>query len=128
MEYRLEKLLTRFKPTYLVLPPENMRKSLVFWSFQGGIEREHWPENKLSWSRTMVWNGSDILQLFTKIRETSLISNGVNPSRSVNFRKLYWNKNKLNSYFHTSLWCLKKFCEGLHQTFWGITKKYEDKI
>ena len=23
-------LLTRFKPTYLVLPPENMRKSLVF--------------------------------------------------------------------------------------------------
>ena len=31
---------------------------------------------------------------------------------------------------HTSLWCLKKFQEGLkgfHKTFWGTTKKCENK-
>ena len=32
-------------------------------------------------------------------------------------------KINLNFYFHTSLWCLK----GLHKTFWGITKKCENK-
>ena len=26
-------------------------------------------------------------------------------------------KIELNSYFHTSLWCLKRFYEGLHKTF-----------
>ena len=35
----------------------------------------------------------------------------LNPSRSVHLRNLY--KNKLNFYFHTSLWCLKRFYEGL---------------
>ena len=32
-------------------------------------------------------------------------------------------KIKLNFYFHTFLWCLK----GLHKTFWGTTKKCENK-
>ena len=39
-------------------------------------------------------------------------------------------KIKLNFYFHTSLWCLKKFykgLKGLHKTFWGPTKKCENK-
>ena len=39
-------------------------------------------------------------------------------------------KMKLNFYFHTSLWCLKRFCgglKGLHKTFWGTTKKCENK-
>ena len=39
-------------------------------------------------------------------------------------------KIKLNFYFHTSLWCLKRFYEclkGPHKTFKGITKKCEDK-
>ena len=39
-------------------------------------------------------------------------------------------KIKLNVYFHTSLWCLKRFYEGLkglHKTFWGTTKKCENK-
>ena len=34
-------------------------------------------------------------------------------------------KINLNFYFHTSLWCLKKFFESLkghHKTFWGTTK------
>ena len=34
-------------------------------------------------------------------------------------------KIKLNFHFHTSLWCLKRFYEGLkglHKTFWGTTK------
>ena len=42
-------------------------------------------------------------------------------------------KIKINSIFHfqTSLWCLKRFYEGfkgLHKTFWGNTKKCENKI
>ena len=39
-------------------------------------------------------------------------------------------KIKLNLYFHTSLWCLKRFYEGLkglHKTLWGTTKKCENK-
>ena len=36
-------------------------------------------------------------------------------------------KIKLNFYFRTSLWCLKRFYEGLHKTFWGTTKKCENK-
>ena len=39
-------------------------------------------------------------------------------------------KSKLNFYFHTSLWCLKRFYEslnGLHKTFWRTTKKCEHK-
>ena len=37
---------------------------------------------------------------------------------------------KLNFYFHTSLWCLKRFYEGfydLDKTFWGTAKKCENK-
>ena len=36
-------------------------------------------------------------------------------------------KINLNFYFHTSLWCLKRFYEGVHKTVWGTTKKYENK-
>ena len=39
-------------------------------------------------------------------------------------------KINLNFYFHTSLWCLKRFHEGLedfHKTFWGTTMKCENK-
>ena len=39
-------------------------------------------------------------------------------------------KINLSFYFHTSLWCLKRFYEGLkglHKTFWGATKKCENK-
>ena len=39
-------------------------------------------------------------------------------------------KIKLNVYFHTSLWCLKMFYEGLKglpKTFWVTTKKCENK-
>ena len=39
-------------------------------------------------------------------------------------------KKKLHFYFHTSLWCLRRFYEGLkdlHKTFWGTTKKCENK-
>ena len=40
-------------------------------------------------------------------------------------------KINLNFYFHTSLWCLKRFYEG-HcvesvQTFWSTTKRFENK-
>ena len=39
-------------------------------------------------------------------------------------------KIKLNLYFHTFLWCLKRFYEDLkgpYKTFWGTAKKCEDK-
>ena len=39
-------------------------------------------------------------------------------------------KINLNFHFYTSLWCLKRFYEGLwglHNTFWGTTKKGENK-
>ena len=40
-------------------------------------------------------------------------------------------KINLNFYFHTFLWCLKRFYEGLkglHKTFWGSAKKYKFKL
>ena len=39
-------------------------------------------------------------------------------------------KIKLNFYFHTSFWCLKRFykgLKGLYKTFWETTKKCENK-
>ena len=51
----------------------------------------------------------------------------MNPSRSNLGRR---EKTKSNFYFHTSLWCLKRFYEGLkglHKTFCGTTKKCENK-
>ena len=39
-------------------------------------------------------------------------------------------KYNLNFYFHTSLWCLKRFYEGLkdvYKTFWRTTKECENK-
>ena len=51
----------------------------------------------------------------------------INPSRPDPGRR---EKINLNYYFHTSLWCFKRFYEGLkglHKTFWGTTKKCENK-
>ena len=59
--------------------------------------------------------------------------------RSFSFSHFYFNPSlpnpgwreeiKFNFYFHTSLWCLKWFYEGLKdlKTFWGTTKKCENK-
>ena len=50
-----------------------------------------------------------------------------NPSRPYPRR---WEKINLNFYFHTSLWCFKGFHEGLkglYKTFWGTTKKSQNK-
>ena len=51
----------------------------------------------------------------------------ITPSRPNTGRR---EKINLNVYFHTSLWCLKRFYEGLkglYQTFWCTTKKCENK-
>ena len=37
----------------------------------------------------------------------------LNPSHPVHLRNFIKTKINLNFYFHTSLWCLKRFCEGL---------------
>ena len=45
------------------------------------------------------------------------------------FQKILFKKIS-NLYFHTFLWCLKRFYEGLkdlHKTFCGTTKKCENK-
>ena len=50
-----------------------------------------------------------------------------NPSRPNPRRR---EKIMLNFYFHTSLWCFERSYEGLkglHKTFWGTTKKCENK-
>ena len=55
------------------------------------------------------------------------ISSVINPSRPDPGRR---EKINLNFYFHTSLWCLKTFYEGLKgldKTFWDTTKKCENK-
>ena len=54
-----------------------------------------------------------------------MISGGieVNSSPSDHRRR---EKINLNFYFHTSLWYLKEF-KDLHKTFWGTTKKNENK-
>ena len=56
-----------------------------------------------------------------------LQSMSINPFRPNPGRR---EKSKLNFYFHSSLWCLKRFYEdlqGLHKTFWGTTRKCENK-
>ena len=57
----------------------------------------------------------------------SIQGGSVNPSRPNPGQR---EKIKLNFYFHTSLWSRKRFYEGLkglHKTFWGTTKKCENK-
>ena len=60
-----------------------------------------------------------------KFRQNPIFSFTFNPFRPSPRRR---EKIKLNFYFHTSLWCLKRFYEGLkglYKTFWGTTKKCE---
>ena len=58
------------------------------------------------------------------VREVLKVESCFNPSRPIPGRR---EKIKLHFYFHTSLWCFKRFYEGLHKTFRGTTKKYENK-
>ena len=68
------------------------------------------------------------LEIFV-IRRTSIWPNLIlitlpAPCFSVSCMKL---KISLNIYFYTSFWRLKRFYEGLHQIFWGTTKRCENK-
>ena len=61
------------------------------------------------------------LPFFSK-RKKNINSSRLDPGRR--------EKINLNFYFQTSLWYLKRFYEGLkclHKTFWGTTKKSENK-
>ena len=52
----------------------------------------------------------------------------IDPTFSKKFVKI--KKIDLNFYFHYSFWYIKKFYDGLygvHKSFWGITKKCENK-
>ena len=71
-----------------------------------------------------------IFEVFVKISEKISqinVHQGLNPASSDLGRR---EKINLNFYFHTFLWCLKRFYEGfkgLYKAFWGITKKFENK-
>ena len=77
--------------------------------------------------RTLVTNLDWIDVIFKLATCTSLISfliSGFNPSRP-DPRRI--KKTNFNFYFHTFLWRLKRIYKGLHKTFWGTTKKCENK-
>ena len=59
-------------------------------------------------------------------RRTFIGERALSPSCSVPGQR----KINVNFYFHTSLWCLKRFYEdlkGLHKTFWDATEKCENE-
>ena len=57
-------------------------------------------------------------------RKNDIVEQFLNPSRPVHLKEgCIEIKNKLNFYFHTSLWYLKRFYEGLK----GITKRCQNK-
>ena len=52
----------------------------------------------------------------------------LNPSRQESCIEIKINSNV---YFHTSLWCLKRFYEGLEgllKSFWGAIKKCQKNL
>ena len=66
------------------------------------------------------------LLLFSSVWSSSSNISSHQPFRSNPSRK----ENNLNFYFYTSLWCLKRFYNGLtglHKTFWCTAKKSENK-
>ena len=74
------------------------------------------------WGSSWLRDG-DMLDIFYVL---SILTLHFNPSRPNPRRR---EKIKLNFYFHT-LWCQKRFYKGLkdlHKTFWGTTKKCENK-
>ena len=82
---------------------------------------------------------------FAKFLRTTFLQNTSRRLLLYSFRKMFFiltlsapcisescTKTKINLhfYFHTSLWYLKRFYEGLkglHKTFWGTTKRCENK-
>ena len=64
---------------------------------------------------------STIQQIVT-LQKTALPN--INPSRPDPGRR---KKINYNFYFHFSLWCHKRFYEGVHKTFWGTAKKSENE-
>ena len=79
----------------------------------------------LPWKSVRIWrnfkkipyllrdqlNSVELYVLFCQIIKNT--SNWLNHSRPMHLWKLHWTKIKLNFHFHTSLWCLKRFYEGL---------------
>ena len=79
--------------------------------------------------RSLLWISKVSIWFMEKNRMWNPKSESqINPSRPNPGQR---EKIKLNFYFHTFSWCLKKFYEGLnglHKTFWGTTKKCESKF
>ena len=130
--------------------PENTRKPLVFWCFKeaqkGTLRRK-----RLTGICTLPCNFTKLnpihsltcfMLLFPfytpwKHQKTTdlLFSSGIESDLTLMVKLKWFNpscpnperreKIILHFYFHTSLWCLKRFYEGLkglHKTFWGTTK------
>ena len=70
----------------------------------------------------LVWSVQICVSTYLMYRKDLISPSRPNPGRR--------EKSKVNFYFHTSLWCLKRFYEclkGLHKIFWCTTKKYKNK-
>ena len=77
--------------------------------------------------KNVHWRISNLPNMWDSENKDSIILTIKDPLISESCIKI---KIKLNFYFHTSLWCFKRFYEslkGLHKTFWGTTKKCENK-
>ena len=74
---------------------------------------------------------SSVLSFLSLLKEMNI--KGLSPGFAFNPSRFYpgrREKMKLNFYFHTPLWCLKRFYEGLkglHKTIWCTTKRCENK-
>ena len=80
------------------------------------------PTKSSIWNKNLSWY---ILENWSRVRCHE--KGHFNTSRPDPGRKKKYN---LNFYFHTSLWCLKRFYEGLkdvYKTFWRTTKECENK-
>ena len=84
--------------------------------------------NTLSNRQSSGWPLGKEKEVFWSHKNVSLAHHYFNPLHPNPGRREEIN---LNFYFLTSLWCLKRFYEGLYglgKTFWGTTKKCEKKF
>ena len=80
-----------------------------------------WTSSRTFWKISM---GRSTWSTFLQVSKDN---RNINPSHLDPGRR---EKINLKFYYHTSLWYLKMFYEGLkslHKTFWGTTKKWENE-
>ena len=118
-----------------------LRKSMDWFLYDNGLRLERvkmiLSRHKTKWHQLKLPKGYikatiSILCMFIHVYDVIYLEIQFNYSKLCNLnlpappgRR---EKINLNFYFHTSLWCLERFSEGLkdlHEAFWGTTKKCE---